>query len=152
MFAGPPGIALLISRRADGPVVPMPMLPLGATINFDAPPCMRRAEDDGVAAAVVEGDLLGFLEEGRAALFIGVDRQRDGFEGAGRLAVRGPVDTGDRDQARDGLILCRLGECDHRGSKEETQKQAEHEEVTHRANSLENGTKERTQPEAECYT
>ena len=93
---------------------------------------MRGAEDDRVAAAVVEGDLLGFLEERRAPLLIGVDRQRDGFDAAGRLAVGGPIDTGDRDQARDRLILCRLGEGDDRRSNEERQGHTKRRQMTHR--------------------
>ena len=41
MFAGPPGTALLTSRSADGVVVPMPMLPLLATMNREALPVMK---------------------------------------------------------------------------------------------------------------
>jgi hypothetical protein len=58
------------------------------------------AEDDRVAAAVVESDLLGFLPERRASIRIGVDRQRDGLNGAGPGAVGWLKDTRDSNQAR----------------------------------------------------
>ena len=53
MFAGPPGTALLTSRSADGVVVPMPMLPLLATMNFDAPPSMKLMEPEPPAAMLL---------------------------------------------------------------------------------------------------
>src|SRR5262249_40551542 len=99
---------------------------------------MRGAEDDGIAAPVVEGDLLRFLEERRATLLVGIDREGDGFDRARRLAVSGSIDTRDRDQARDRLILRSLGGRDNWRSYEETQEQTEHKQVTHRRDSLEN--------------
>ena len=76
MFAGPPGTALLTSRSADGAVVPMPMLPLGATKNLDVPPSMKlidrwpaRAIGD-VVDAVFVGDVVEPLELAERAVLV----------------------------------------------------------------------------------
>ena len=60
------------------------------------------AEQQRVAALAIERDGLRLLPERRAALLVGVDRQRDGLDGAGRLAVGGAEDAADVDQARNG--------------------------------------------------
>jgi len=55
------------------------------------------AEQQRVAAAVVERDGLRFLPERCAALLVGVDRQRDSFNGGRRLSISGTERTGDVD-------------------------------------------------------
>ena len=53
---------------------------------------VRGTKDDGVAAAVIEGDLLRFLPQRRAALRIGVNRKRGGFDAGRRFSVGRSVD------------------------------------------------------------
>ena len=67
--------------------------PLRRPTQTPPPGCRRRgrrraAASSGRASSSVT--CLGFLPQRRPALLVGVDRQRDGFDGAGGLAVGGP--------------------------------------------------------------
>ena len=61
---------------------------------------LGRAEEQRVAALRIECDGLRFLPERCATLRVGIDREGDGLDGAGRLAVGGAEDAADVDQAR----------------------------------------------------
>ncbi len=61
---------------------------------------LGRPEQQRVAALRIDRDGLRLLPERRAALRVGIDRQRHRLDGAGRLPVGGLEDAADIDQAR----------------------------------------------------